>query len=192
MEGRSLGKDRVLGTQINKKIKIQKLPLVTTDPSVTTRDFFLLGLSCRESTWRRKKKNFIFFSFSHLLTIRLLMDRSLPLLLWLLLLVWSCCFIDLVSCQNGRLEQLVKTENIFVHLNEFQRIADRPENKGSRAINYGYNQSVDYVVEQLETHTDLVVSVQLFPATISQYTEEPILELLEPTYAKYFFFSSFF
>ena len=87
--------------------------------------------------------------------------------------------------QDGRLEQLVTGDNIIGHLSEFERIANLPENQGSRAVYLGYNHSAMYVISRLTGETDLLVWTENVPVTFSVYLETPTLSLVKPISTRY-------
>lgn len=72
----------------------------------------------------------------------------------------------------------VKVENVLGHLEQLEKIAHLEKNKGSRAIYLGYNDSVDYVIAQLQENTNYVVSQQFFEASIPEYQTGPFLEVV--------------
>ncbi|KCV71845.1 hypothetical protein H696_01262 [Fonticula alba] len=83
---------------------------------------------------------------------------------------------------NSPLADAVTAEGIMKHLQTFQRIAMRPQNKGSRSIYNGYDDSLDYVAEQLRSVSGGGYSVVYQPmvAHVSEYPEPPTLSVTYP------------
>jgi len=67
---------------------------------------------------------------------------------------------------------------MMVHLNELESIAEQFSN--SRAVLYGYNESVEYVVNQLKEKTNYVVTVQYFPVQMWALEGTPSLVETSP------------
>ncbi len=80
------------------------------------------------------------------------------------------------------LVQSMKIENLMAHLENLEGIAKLHSN--SRAIEYGYNASVDYVLNQLAT-TNLKVSVQYFDVVLSEIASPASLVLQQPVNIDY-------
>jgi len=72
------------------------------------------------------------------------------------------------------LASTIRIDEVMYHLKEFQRIAT--ENKETRAAStLGFNQTLDYIVQTLKTHTDFKVSMDYFDIRQFALNSEPIL-----------------
>lgn len=68
----------------------------------------------------------------------------------------------------------MKIEDVMNHLKEFQRIAD--VNNGTRAVStLGFNQTLDYIVNTLTTHTDFKININYFPIRQFALSDTPVL-----------------
>lgn len=81
---------------------------------------------------------------------------------------------------TSSLKSSISADNVLKHLQAFETIANLPENKGSRAVWLGYNQSVDYVVSQLRAFTNYEIRLQYLPVTVPVYLSDPILQIVAP------------
>ena len=74
---------------------------------------------------------------------------------------------------NQDLATLVTAPNIMAHLQKFDEIAIA--NSNSRAVEYGYNDSAAYVIEQLTKKTSFTVTTQNFFAITYKELSRPLL-----------------
>jgi len=76
------------------------------------------------------------------------------------------------------LEEAMSLDHLLGHLENFEIIANA--HNGSRAVQFGYNASAEYVVQRLNSSTDFIIWTQPFQVEIFEYVEPSALAQVSP------------
>jgi len=80
--------------------------------------------------------------------------------------------------QHFELADEIQLANLMQHLQDLQEIAY--QNNGSRAVEFGYSASVQYVMESIQNNTPWKPWIQYFPISVWNNVEQPVLNVESP------------
>jgi len=80
--------------------------------------------------------------------------------------------------ETGNLASFITIENLMEHLQDLEDIAYK--HNGSRAIEFGYNASLEYVLNQIREHTNFQPTIQYFNVSIFEDKYPPSLIVSSP------------